>query len=54
MGVVSNILGPDLAMNRYHDSGGQVIELNEYVGAGKVLENLECALATHKNTQPRK
>ena len=38
MGVVSNIPRPDLAMHRDHDSRGQVVKLNEYVGAGKVSE----------------
>ena len=36
VGVVSDVPGPDLAVHRDHDAGGQVVELNEYVWAEKV------------------
>ena len=34
--VMSDVPGPDLAVHRDHDAGGQVVELNEYVWAEKV------------------
>ena len=36
LGVVSDVPGPDLAVHRDRDAGGQVVELNEYVWAEKV------------------
>ena len=39
VGVVSDVPGPDLAVHRDHDAGGQVIELDEYVWAGRKSMN---------------